>query len=713
MNKDFIKIIPSALGGDNSAFETLYNMTRNEAYFIALSLTHNENDAMDILQESYLKAFSNLDKVNPPELFDNWLNRIVANQSKDFLKKKKPVLFADISADIKIDWDENEKNEDYIPEQALDNSETTRLIMEIINTLPEDQRLCILMYYYQDMKVADIASSLELTVSTVKYKLSAARKTIKSEVERLEKKGTKLYAAFPFALLPSIINQAAQNVSAPAFSALSTLASIANGTANIASKTSTGGINMIFKTTMSKVIAAAVAVAVVGGGITAAVVIGNNNNTASSSKSTQTINSSMGTKNDDSSYEEQSDDTSTSENVDDNLDYRYDIHNGEVKIQKYFGTDTKVDVPSTIENTPVTCIDSGAFSENETITQVTVPDGIKTIGHEAFETCTALESVSLPEGLTEIDYDAFRECKSLTKINLPKSLTSIGNNAFDGCTALADVTLPENIEAIGWKAFNETSWYENLPDGEVYIGTIYFAYKGDKKVENASVTIKEGTTAIAGGAFDEFYGLTSVSMPDSLVYIGNDAFRYCSLTDVKWSNNIKIIGEHAFYSNEMKNVVLPNTVTRIEDNAFDCCSSLESITLPDTLEYLGKAAFNKCTALKTIKIPSGIGAIEGMTFYECESLDNVVIPSTVSIIGNEAFEYCSSLKNITISNGVRFIYGSAFRGCPSLTDITIPESVTDISEYAFVDSNSVKIHGKSGSEAEKFAETAGLPFIAE
>ncbi|MGN0469407.1 MAG: sigma-70 family RNA polymerase sigma factor [Acutalibacteraceae bacterium] len=436
MNKDFIKIIPLALKGDNSAFEALYNITKDKAYFIALSLTHNENDAMDILQESYMKAFSNLDKVNPPETFDNWFNRIVANQSKDFLKKKKPVLFDDISSDITVDWDESEKNEDYIPEQSLDNNETSRLIMEIINKLPEDQRLCILMYYYQDMSVADISSTLNLTVSTVKYKLSAARKTIKSEVEKLEKKGTKLYAVFPFALLPSIISQSAQATSAPAFSAVSSAVSgtVANATANIASKTLSGGINMIFKTTASKIIAAALAVAVIGGGVTTAVIIANNNNknsTPTSSATSSSVNTS-GTGEESSGSVSLLESSDVSQNVDveiiDENKYAYSdpyLFNAILSSSTESGSydsvailgcglsDSTIVIPKEISNRPVRKIMYKAFDNHENLTTLVIPDTVNII-QPICNNCPKLSEVIIPESVNKIADGTFTNCPNLT-----------------------------------------------------------------------------------------------------------------------------------------------------------------------------------------------------------------------------------------------------------------------------------------------------------
>lgn len=550
MNKDFINIINSALSGDNSAFEILYNMTKDKAYFIALSLTHNEHDAMDILQDSYLKAFSNLDKVNPPETFDNWLNRIIANQSKDFLKKKKPVLFADVSEDITVNWDESEKDEDFIPEQALDNNETSRMIMEIINSLPEDQQLCILMYYYQDMSIADIASTLELPVSTVKYKLSAARKTIKAEVEKLEKNGTKLYAAFPFAMLPSIINQAAQGTSAPSFSALSAAvgtaasagAAVSSGTtASAAATKTTGGIGMIFKTTMAKIIAAAVAVAVVGG-ITTAVILGNNNknnpqNPASVNSKQQNSENSVKPSDNTSSeisyvptgkliksgkcgenatwsfYEDGTlivDGTGdmfgykTVDEIDKNRPYNdyisqtknIIIKDGITSIGEFaFSSCTCENV--TIANT-VKSIENSAFLCCFSLKNLTIPDSITSIGMSAFSTCSKLEEVKLPSNLLYLKKESFQSCSKLQSITIPKTVKEIEAGVFLGCKSLKDVTIEGGVELIDVMAFQGAGFDSiTIPESVKDIGTNAFDNTVTLRGKPGSAAEKYGTNFVA------------------------------------------------------------------------------------------------------------------------------------------------------------------------------------------------------------------------
>ena len=132
-------------------------------------------------------------------------------------------------------------------------------------------------------------------------------------------------------------------------------------------------------------------------------------------------------------------------------------------------------------------------------------------------------------------------------------------------------------------------------------------------------------------------------------------------------------------------VTIPDGVTRIGDNAFEDCSSLANITIPDSVMSIGKYAFFGCNSLISITIPDSVTSIGEYAFSYCSSLISVTIPDSVTSIGDCAFSDCSSLTSVTIPNSVTSIGDYAFYGCNSLTSITIPDSVTSIGEYAFRD----------------------------
>jgi len=177
------ELVRKAAQGDQGAFNSLYLRTRDRAYFVAHSITKNEQDALDILQEAYLKAWQSLDSLEQPELFGAWFRQITGNTAKNFIKKQKPWLFVPKNGEENdvLDW-QPENDTGYIPDAAMDVVETRRLIMELVDALPEDQRLCVLLYYYDEMSVGDIAAALKVPVGTVKNRLFVARQKISKGV---------------------------------------------------------------------------------------------------------------------------------------------------------------------------------------------------------------------------------------------------------------------------------------------------------------------------------------------------------------------------------------------------------------------------------------------------------------------------------------------------------------------------------------------------
>ena len=136
----------------------------------------------------------------------------------------------------------------------------------------------------------------------------------------------------------------------------------------------------------------------------------------------------------------------------------------------------------------------------------------------------------MQNGVTSIGDNAFNYCSSLESITIPNSVTSIGRGAFQGCSSLASITIPNSVTFIGSGAFNGTpwynTWYNNQPDGLIYIGKIAYKYKG-KMPANSSINILNGTLSIGVGAFSGCSGLVSVSIPNSVTDIGAAAFSGC------------------------------------------------------------------------------------------------------------------------------------------------------------------------------------------
>ena len=195
MEQSMKELVEMAVEGDQQAIAILYERTNRKAYYLALQLVKDQDQAQDILQDAYLKVFTNLGMLQQPENFQGWLDTIVINKSKDYLKKKKPVLFSQMAAKDEEESEPDFEDESgyFSPEKRADYGETKRLIQEMIDCLPEAQRMAVVLYYLENLPVARIARIMECSEGTVKSRLNYGRKSIKEQVLALEKKGTKLY----------------------------------------------------------------------------------------------------------------------------------------------------------------------------------------------------------------------------------------------------------------------------------------------------------------------------------------------------------------------------------------------------------------------------------------------------------------------------------------------------------------------------------------
>ncbi|MHC6202778.1 leucine-rich repeat domain-containing protein [Breznakiellaceae bacterium SP9] len=414
----------------------------------------------------------------------------------------------------------------------------------------------------------------------------------------------------------------------------------------------------------------------------------------------------------------------------------FELINNSVSITKYRDYAAALIIPDRIQGLPVTAIGDHAFFWGcSSLTAVTIPASLTTIGKGAFSGCKRLTDITvdsrnssyesmngilfdkniqtiiaypagksgtytIPASVTAIRDSAFSGCSSLTAVTIPASVTAIEEYAFSGCSSLTAVMLPASVTTIGKGVFSDckcltdiavdsrSSSYESM-NGVLFdknTQTI-IAYPAGK---SGTYTIPASVTVIGKGAFSGCSSLTAVMLPGSVTTIGDSAFSGCSgLTTVTIPASVTAIGkgaieEYAFSGcSSLTAVTIPASVTTIGSSAFSGCSSLTAVTIPASVTTIGSSAFYGCSSLKAVTIPASVTAIEKGAFYDCSSLTAVTIPASVTTIGDSAFLGCSSLTAVTIPASLTTIRDGAFLGCSSLTTVTIPASVTTIRDGAF------------------------------
>ena len=386
-------------------------------------------------------------------------------------------------------------------------------------------------------------------------------------------------------------------------------------------------------------------------------------------------------------------------------------------ITGYTGTNGNVVIPDTIGGLPVSSIGESALS-SVILTNVTLANGINSLGLGAFYGCINLAAIEIPNTVTNIGDGAFNSCLSLTNVMIPASVAHIGDYAFFYCNNLTDIIVDSNnlfySSAEGVLFNKDKTKLMQFPFGKggsyTIPGTVTiladeaFGIDGhgrplvvDPGCPGLTNLICPGTlTNLGDHAFSHCGGLASVTLSNGVASLGVETFSWCAnLRSLSIPNTVTNVGDLAFYYSGLNNVTIPASVSKLGFGAFAVCYDLTNVTLQEGVADIGEAGFNFCTNLNSIVLPESIISIGDRAFWFCTLLTNVIIPGNVTNLGVHAFSACSSLMNIAV-NADNLFYSSrdgVLYNIDQTTLIqfpggrngicTIPASVTSIGDHAF------------------------------
>ena len=351
------------------------------------------------------------------------------------------------------------------------------------------------------------------------------------------------------------------------------------------------------------------------------------------------------------------------------------LKDGTAEIIGYEGPAVSLEIPGSLNGLAVTSIGDGAFSNCIFLKEIIIPDSVTNIGNSPFTYCYELFRVvihpdhptlatidgalfskadkrlvwypkmqkdtayEIPQGILSIGVNAFYRCENLSSITIPDSVTSIGYGAFSGCEKLSSITIPNSVINIVENPFTDCTSLNQIivhPDHPV-LAIIDGALisKKDKRLiwypmpqEDMVCEIPQGIQSIGIYAFFSCENLTGVTFPDSITSIDDGAFYNCK---------------------KLKEIILPDSVINIGYKAFAWCENLSSISLPDSVISIGKEAFSDCRSLSVITIPDSVTSIGDWAFGRCDNLSSISIPGSVTSIGNNIFFRCSSLQKVIVA----------------------------------------------------------------
>ena len=722
MNNYFSRYVHSALMGDKTAYETLYNLTKDALFFAILNITKNEQEAISIMKESYTNAFENLTSLKKPEIFDVWLNRIASYSAYISITEKNPDAFNNVAE--KFEWND-EDNFDQLPQETIDDKDTRNVVKGIIENLPDDQRLLIIMHYYQEMSLSAIVSTLDLPENTVMCILSYAREGIKKEIAKAESEGRLMRSvslgAVPFTLMELAKSQFLFHP-APPISSIITPPT--NAEPIIEEKNDIQAILNIPSPDASK---------------------------------------------------EQAQETKITEQVQEPVQQEYanPYEQAQQPVQQEYPN------PYEQAQQPVQQEYANPYEQaQQPVQQETVVEQSQNVQEVSEQPSNNIPkkpqsyqrvveaNFSIDNATKQKNKKTDKQNSSLSKIgNFFKSTAGIATIIGVAFVVIAGVVIFSMLDVAKKNSLSTDGIIENSVDinassdsessheptaeelraaelKEDEKNYVYKEYQNDTlhivgykgKLEDLVIPEKYSNKVITGidpMAFSGCSQIRSVTISKNIqsislnnrscnmnpfydciymknIYVDEDNRYFTSVDGVLYNKSKTELLFYPSYKSDSSYTIL-DSVTKIEVGAFQRNGIVTEVILPKNIKTIAKEAFLECTSLQKIEIPSGITEISESLFSGCKSLNDITLPNTIKEIKSNAFYKCSGLRKITLPESVETLNFLAFGDCTMLNTCTIEnsnmkfKSSYDKNESIFPNTQ-VTLRAKKGSTTEAYAK---------
>ena len=767
MNNYFSRYVHGALSGDKTAYETLYNLTKDALFFAILNITKNEQEAISIMKESYTNAFENLTSLKKPEIFDVWLNRIASYSAYISITEKNPDAFNNVAE--KFEWND-EDNFDQLPQETIDDKDTRNVVKGIIENLPDDQRLLIIMHYYQEMSLSAIVSTLDLPENTVMCILSYAREGIKKEIAKAESEGRLMRSvslgAVPFTLMELAKSQFLFHP-APPISSIITPPT--NAEPIIEEKNDIQAILNIPSPDASK-------------------------EQAQETKITEQVQEPVQQEYS-NPYEQaqqpvQQEYSNPYEQAQQPVQQEYanPYEQAQQPVQQEYANpyeqaqqpvQQEYANPYEQAQQPVQQEYANPYEQaQQPVQQETVVEQSQNVQEVSEQPSNNIPkkpqsyqrvveaNFSIDNATKQKNKKTDKQNSSLSKIgNFFKSTAGIATIIGVAFVVIAGVVIFSMLDVAKKSSLSTDGIIENSVDinassdsessheptaeelraaelkedeknyvyKEYQSGTLHIVgYKG--KLEDLVIPEKYSNKVITGidpMAFSGCSQIKSVTISKNIqsislnnkscnmnpfydcIYMKNiyvdEGNRYFASVDGVLYNKSKT--ELLFYPSYKSNssYTILDSVTKIEVGAFQRNGIVTEVILPKNIKTISKEAFLECTSLQKIEIPSGITEISESLFSGCKSLNDITLPNTIKEIKSNAFYKCSGLRKITLPESVETLNFLAFGDCTMLNTCTIEnsnmkfKSSYDKNESIFPNTQ-VTLRAKKGSTTEAYAK---------